>query len=281
MNRRESGPNPSHESRRVKNYFEILGVPTTADLATIKRAYRKLAQENHPDRNPDNREAEERFRDAAEAYDVLSDSRKRETYSQFGYYSEVLASRHAPRTETTPPPPDSPETQELKSTSKLWSSKNYYQVLDVSPNVVPDAIAKAAVKKLREFSVMELDVASLERKKREIIRAFIMKALSELGDPQKRKIYDRTIGIHKTTEPENTATKERKDEEKLKIIKKERSFFLGNKNGEIMSNGYDNLYEENGQFIGERNMFIKGSWVTVKFKLIVKHGSVQREERLD
>ncbi|MDX1632525.1 MAG: molecular chaperone DnaJ [Thermoanaerobaculia bacterium] len=68
-----------------RDYYEILGVSRDAELSEIKRAYRKLAVENHPDRNPDDPEAEERFKEAAEAYSVLSDSEKRARYDRFGH----------------------------------------------------------------------------------------------------------------------------------------------------------------------------------------------------
>ncbi len=68
-----------------RDYYEVLGVDRKADEDTIKKAYRKLALENHPDRNPGNAEAEKRFKDAAEAYAVLSDAQKRQRYDQFGH----------------------------------------------------------------------------------------------------------------------------------------------------------------------------------------------------
>jgi len=68
-----------------RDYYEVLNVDRRADEDTIKKAYRKLALENHPDRNPGNAEAEKRFKDAAEAYAVLSDPQKRQRYDQFGH----------------------------------------------------------------------------------------------------------------------------------------------------------------------------------------------------
>ncbi|KAM9304963.1 dnaJ homolog subfamily B member 2 [Gastrophryne carolinensis] len=67
------------------DYYEILGVPRNASQDDIKRAYRKLALKWHPDKNPDNKEmAEKKFKDIAEAYEVLSDAEKRETYDRYG-----------------------------------------------------------------------------------------------------------------------------------------------------------------------------------------------------
>jgi molecular chaperone DnaJ len=68
-----------------RDYYEVLGVDRKADDDTIKKAYRKLALENHPDRSPGNHEAEKRFKDAAEAYAVLGDAQKRARYDQFGH----------------------------------------------------------------------------------------------------------------------------------------------------------------------------------------------------
>ncbi len=68
-----------------RDYYEVLGVAKTASEGEIKKAYRKLAMKFHPDRNPDNKEAEDKFKEASEAYEVLSDGQKRATYDQFGH----------------------------------------------------------------------------------------------------------------------------------------------------------------------------------------------------
>ncbi|MFA5688516.1 MAG: molecular chaperone DnaJ [Kiritimatiellales bacterium] len=68
-----------------KDYYEVLGVARGATADEIKKAYRKLAIQYHPDKNPGNKAAEERFKEASEAYEVLSDDKKRQQYDQFGH----------------------------------------------------------------------------------------------------------------------------------------------------------------------------------------------------
>ena len=68
-----------------RDYYEILGVPRSANSDEIKKAYRKAALQYHPDRNPDNKEAEEKFKEAAEAYEILGDESKRRKYDQYGH----------------------------------------------------------------------------------------------------------------------------------------------------------------------------------------------------
>ncbi|HQC29581.1 MAG TPA: DnaJ domain-containing protein, partial [Methylotenera sp.] len=68
-----------------RDYYEVLGVNKDASEEEIKKAYRKLAMKYHPDRNPDNPKAEEQFKEAKEAYEMLSDDQKRAAYDQYGH----------------------------------------------------------------------------------------------------------------------------------------------------------------------------------------------------
>ena len=68
-----------------RDYYEVLGIEKGADKDAIKKAYRKLAVKYHPDRNPGDKEAEARFKEATEAYEVLSDDEKRPIYDQYGH----------------------------------------------------------------------------------------------------------------------------------------------------------------------------------------------------
>ena len=69
----------------MRDYYEILGVQKGADSDTIKKSYRKIAMKYHPDKNPNDSEAEKKFKEAAEAYSILSDNQKRQQYDQFGH----------------------------------------------------------------------------------------------------------------------------------------------------------------------------------------------------
>ena len=68
-----------------KDYYEVLGLSRQASDEEIKKSFKKLAMKYHPDRNPDNPKAEDSFKEAKEAYEVLSDSNKRSAYDQFGH----------------------------------------------------------------------------------------------------------------------------------------------------------------------------------------------------
>jgi molecular chaperone DnaJ len=68
-----------------RDYYEVLGISKNASEADLKKAYRRAAQKFHPDRNPDDKESEDKFKESKEAYEVLSDSRKRAAYDQFGH----------------------------------------------------------------------------------------------------------------------------------------------------------------------------------------------------
>src|SRR6516225_1194542 len=68
-----------------RDYYEILGVQRSASVDDIKKSYRKLAVQFHPDKNPGDKAAEEKFKELSEAYEVLADPQKRQMYDQFGH----------------------------------------------------------------------------------------------------------------------------------------------------------------------------------------------------
>jgi curved DNA-binding protein CbpA len=86
-----------------KDYYEILGVSRKASFKDIRHAYRKLARKYHPDLNPGDKSSEEKFKQVQQAYEVLSDSAKRQMYDRHGSYSEGGA---PPRRGTDVPPDD-------------------------------------------------------------------------------------------------------------------------------------------------------------------------------
>ena len=68
-----------------RDYYEVLGVNKNASESELKKVYRQLALKYHPDKNPGDKNAEDKFKEAAEAYEVLKDPEKRQTYDQFGH----------------------------------------------------------------------------------------------------------------------------------------------------------------------------------------------------
>ena len=73
-----------------RDYYEVLGLSREASTDEIKKAYRKLAMKYHPDKNPNNKEAEEKFKEIAESYAILSDEQKRAKYDRFGHAAENM-----------------------------------------------------------------------------------------------------------------------------------------------------------------------------------------------
>ena len=79
-----------------RDYYEVLGVPKNAPEQDIKKAYRRIAMKNHPDRNPDNKDADHLFKEATEAYEVLSDKEKKMAYDQYGHSAPGAGGGHDP-----------------------------------------------------------------------------------------------------------------------------------------------------------------------------------------
>src|SRR3984885_3958270 len=77
-------------STQNKDYYGVLGIKKTATSDEIRKAFRKLARKYHPDVNPGDKKAEEKFKEISEANDVLSDDKKRKIYDQFGFYSDNI-----------------------------------------------------------------------------------------------------------------------------------------------------------------------------------------------
>src|ERR1700709_2335663 len=80
----------SMASTQTKDYYGTLGVKKTATADDIRKAFRKAARKYHPDVNPGDKKAEEKFKEISEANDVLSDDKKRKIYDQFGFYSDNI-----------------------------------------------------------------------------------------------------------------------------------------------------------------------------------------------
>src|SRR5579872_1278452 len=77
-------------STQQKDYYGALGVERNAKPDQIRKAFRRMARKYHPDLNPGNKQAEEKFKDIQEAYDILGDEKKRKIYDQYGFYSDNI-----------------------------------------------------------------------------------------------------------------------------------------------------------------------------------------------
>ena len=83
-----------------RDYYEVLGIERTVTAEEIKKSYRKLAIKYHPDKNPGDKAAEEKFKELGEAYEVLNDPEKRTLYDQYGHAAFDRRSGYSPSTET-------------------------------------------------------------------------------------------------------------------------------------------------------------------------------------
>ena len=77
-----------------RDYYEVLGINRSADEKEIKRAYRKLAKKYHPDMNPGDKQAEQKFKEITEAYNVLSDQEKKKLYDQYGFEDDSFTGQN-------------------------------------------------------------------------------------------------------------------------------------------------------------------------------------------
>ena len=89
-----------------RDYYEVLGVSNDVSESDLKKAYRKLAVKYHPDKNPDDKAAEEKFKELGEAYEILSNKEKRANYDRFGH--SAFQGGGAPRGGGAPGPPGAP-----------------------------------------------------------------------------------------------------------------------------------------------------------------------------
>ena len=103
---------------QTKDYYGTLGVKKTATQEEIRKAFRKLARKYHPDVNPGDKKAEEKFKEISEANDVLSDEKKRKMYDQFGTYSDAV------------PPPPRAEAEQLEEVPAVQWEVNNALVID-------------------------------------------------------------------------------------------------------------------------------------------------------
>lgn len=120
----------------VRTYYDILGVPKTATAADIKKAYRQAALKYHPDRNPNDPTAQERFREAAEAYEILSDPERRKIYDQYGSDSGKRSQQaeQQPQAEYAPPHQQPSDIME-----ELYIELGWRMVKDYGRHVPADA----------------------------------------------------------------------------------------------------------------------------------------------
>ncbi len=130
----------------VRTYYDILGVPKTATVADIKKAYRQAALKYHPDRNPNNQEAQERFREAAEAYEILSDPERRKLYDQYGSDSEKRRPQNEQQPEAEYAPPHQKPSDIME---ELYIELGWRLVKDYGRHIPADAFDVMFIEELQ------------------------------------------------------------------------------------------------------------------------------------
>jgi len=132
-----------------RDFYEVLGVSRSSSQEEIKKAYRQLALKYHPDRNPGNKEAEEQFKEAAEAYEVLSDPDKRHRYDQFGHegmrgtnYRDFRDINEIFSTKISPP--ESRRGSKSRSRRNVTSARDQDRSREQGWPFVPNAMGRAS-----------------------------------------------------------------------------------------------------------------------------------------
>ena len=120
-----------------RDYYEVLGVPRNASKEDLKKAYRKVAMKYHPDRNKGDRQAEDKFKEASEAFEVLGDQEKRSRYDQFGHAAEGMGVEWV-------------VSEELAEVD----SEMFSEIFSVSSSAVPEVVQPDAVNAEQIYSII-------------------------------------------------------------------------------------------------------------------------------
>ena len=144
-----------------RDYYEVLEVARTSSADEIKKAYRKMALKYHPDKNPDNKEAENKFKEAAEAYDVLSNPQKKAKYDQYGHaaFTSERGNWDAQRLAI-----DNRIEAEVCGADRLIHGANERLIPDIDRNHARFGDADARHRGQRRFSAIGIDLDRIEQR---------------------------------------------------------------------------------------------------------------------